>query len=72
MGEKWNSPKTLVETLRWQKPLDRPRRRRADNIKIDLTETGYESKSWIQPAYDKTQWNTHVNSEAIMVILYGR
>jgi hypothetical protein len=39
-----------------KKPLGRPRRRREDNIRMDLKETGWEGVDWIHLAQDKDQW----------------
>jgi hypothetical protein len=36
--------------------LGRPRRRRVDNIKMDLRETGWDSIFWIDLTQDKYQW----------------
>jgi hypothetical protein len=40
MGEKRNAYRLLVETPKGRRPLGRPRRRRVDNIKIDVGEIG--------------------------------
>jgi hypothetical protein len=40
----------------------RPRRRRVDNIKIDLRETGWGFMDWIDLAKDKDQWRALVNT----------
>jgi hypothetical protein len=41
----------------WGKePLGRPRRRRDDNIKMDLQEVGCGSMDWIKLAQDRDRW----------------
>jgi hypothetical protein len=41
MGAKRNANRILVENPQRKRPLGRPRRRWADNIKIDLREIGW-------------------------------
>jgi hypothetical protein len=41
MGAKINEYRILVGKLEGQRPLGRPRRRRVDNIKMDLKEIGW-------------------------------
>jgi hypothetical protein len=43
-----------------EKPLGRRRRRWEDNIRIDVTETGWEVVDWMHLAEDKDQWRVHV------------
>jgi hypothetical protein len=38
-----------------KRPLGRPRRRRVDNIKIDLREIGWDGMDWIDLAQDRDQ-----------------
>jgi hypothetical protein len=45
-----------------KRPLERPRRRREDNIKLDLRETGIDGVNWIQLAQDRVQWLAFVNT----------
>jgi hypothetical protein len=42
--------------------LGRPRRRWADNIKIDLREIGWDGMDWIDLAQDRDQWRVLVNT----------
>jgi hypothetical protein len=45
-----------------KKPLGRPRRRWVDNIKMDLTEIGWDVVDWIELAQDRDQWSALVNT----------
>jgi hypothetical protein len=47
MAEKSNARRILVEK---SKPLARPRRRWANNIKLDLREIGWGGMNWIDLA----------------------
>jgi hypothetical protein len=38
------------------RPLERPRRKWDDNIKMDFTEIGIDGANWIQLTQDKVQW----------------
>jgi hypothetical protein len=54
-GEKSNANRILVGRPEGKKPLGRPRRRRVDNIKIDLREIGWVGMDWIDLAQDMDQ-----------------
>jgi hypothetical protein len=41
--------------------LERPRRRWADNIKIDIREIGWDGMDYIDLAQDRDQWRALVN-----------
>jgi hypothetical protein len=41
--------------------LGRPRRKRVDNIKMDLTEIGWSGIEWVDLAQDRDRWWTLVN-----------
>jgi hypothetical protein len=43
-------------------PLGRPRRRRIDNIKMDLLEIGLSVVDWIGVAQDRYRWRALVNT----------
>jgi hypothetical protein len=46
---------------RLKRPLGRPRRRREDNITIDLRKRGWGGIDWINLAQDRDQWRALVN-----------
>jgi hypothetical protein len=50
MGETRNAYRILERNPEGKKPLGRQRRRWVDNIKIDLTETGWDCMDWIDLA----------------------
>jgi hypothetical protein len=52
----------LVGKPEGKRPLGRPRRRRLDNIKIDLLEIGLSVVDWIGLAQDRYRWRALVNS----------
>jgi len=45
-----------------KRPLGRPRRRKEDNIKIDLQEVELRDMEWIDLAQDKDRWRALVNA----------
>jgi hypothetical protein len=45
-----------------KRPLGRPRRRWVDNIKMDLRETGWDGRDWIELAQDRDQWKALMNT----------
>jgi hypothetical protein len=47
MGAKKNTCRILVEKPKENTPVGRPRRRWADNIKMDLREVGWIGMDWI-------------------------
>jgi hypothetical protein len=54
--------RVLVERPEGKRPLEIPRRRWEDNIKLDLRETGIDGANWIQLAQDVVQWRACVNT----------
>jgi hypothetical protein len=62
-GEKRNTYRILVGKPEEKRPLGRPRRRWANNIKIVLREIGWDCMDWINLAQNKDQWRALVNME---------
>jgi hypothetical protein len=55
MGEKRNAYRILVRKPEGERSLRRPRRRWADNIKIDLREIEWDGVDWVDLAQDRDQ-----------------
>jgi hypothetical protein len=62
MEEKRNAYRILVGKPEGNGPLGRPKRKRVDNIKIDLKEIWWDSMDWIDLARDRDQWMALVNT----------
>jgi hypothetical protein len=62
MGKKRNVYRLLVGKPEGKRPLGRLRRRRIDNIKMDLLELGVNVEDWIGLAQDRNRWRALVNS----------
>ena len=62
MGEERGLYKVLLGKPEGRRPLGRPRRRWADNIRMDLQEVGCVYMDWIGPAQDRHRWRTLVSS----------
>jgi hypothetical protein len=56
MGERRGAYKALVGKCEGRRPLERPRRRWEDNIKMDLREVGWGGADWIDLAQDRDRW----------------
>jgi hypothetical protein len=64
--EKRNAYRLLVRKPEGKRPLGRTRRRRADNIRMDLGEVGWGDVDWIGLAQDRNRWRDLVNSVLIL------
>ena len=45
-----------------KRPLGRPRRKREDNIRMDLKEIDINTRNWVDSAQDRDYWRTSVNA----------
>jgi hypothetical protein len=61
LGEK-NAYRILVGKPERIEPLERPRHRSVDNIKMDLREIGWDGVDWMDMAEDRDQWRALVNT----------
>jgi len=61
-GEERGLYRVLVGKPEGSRPLGRPRRRRVDNIRVDLQEVGCGYMDWIGLAQDTERWQTHVSA----------
>jgi hypothetical protein len=52
--------RVLVGRPKGKRPLGRPRRRREDNIKMDLQAIGGRHGDWMELAQDRDRWRTLV------------
>jgi hypothetical protein len=55
-GEGRDVYRVFVGRPKVKRPLERPRHRWDDNIKMDLKETGIDGVNWIWLAQDRVQW----------------
>jgi hypothetical protein len=62
MGEKRSMYRLLVAKLEGKRPLERPRRRRVDSIKMDLREIGWGDVDWIGVVQDRDKWRNFVKT----------
>jgi hypothetical protein len=56
MGEHRVGHRVLVGKPEGNTPLRRPRRRREDNIKMELQEVGGGHRDWMELAQDRDRW----------------
>jgi hypothetical protein len=62
MGDNRNAYVLLVGRPEGKSPLGRPRRRWADNIRMDLGEVGWDDVDWIGLAQDRNRFRAVVKS----------
>ena len=62
MGEERGVYRVLVGKPEGRRPLGRPRRRWADNFRMDLQEVGCVYRDWIWLAQDRDRWRTLVSA----------
>jgi hypothetical protein len=62
MGERRGVYRVLVRKREGKRPLQRPRCRWEDNIKMDLQEVGCGCMDWIELAEDRDRWRALVNA----------
>jgi hypothetical protein len=60
MGEERKVYKVLLGKPEGKRPLERPRRRWEDGIRMDLREIGWGSVEWIHLAQDRDRWRALV------------
>jgi hypothetical protein len=59
-GKRRGAYRVLVGKPEGRRPLGRPRRRREDNIKMDLREVRWGGVDWIDLAQDRDRWRAVV------------
>jgi hypothetical protein len=62
MEEKRTAYRILMGKPEGKRPLERPKRRWVDNIKMDFREIGWDGMDWIDLAQDRDQWRALVNT----------
>jgi hypothetical protein len=60
-GKKMNAFMILVGKPEGKRPLQRPRHRWVDNIKMNLREIGLNGMDWVDVAHDREQRSVLVN-----------
>jgi hypothetical protein len=72
IGEERNVYRTLMGKPEGKRPLERPRHRWEDGIRMDLKEIGLGSIDWIQLAQDRDRWQALVNTVMNFRVLVPR
>ena len=62
MGEERGVHRFLVGKPEGKRPLERPRRRWEDNIKMDLQEVGGGCGDWMELVQDRDRWRALVST----------
>jgi hypothetical protein len=61
-GEDRNAYRILVGNPKEKRPLERPRRKWVNNIKMDVKEIGLNCIDWIDLSQNMDQWRARVNT----------
>jgi hypothetical protein len=72
MVEGRNVYRVLVGKPEGKRPLERPRRRWEDGIKMDLRKFGWGGVEWIHVAQDGDRWRAVVNAVMNLRVLAPR
>jgi hypothetical protein len=72
MGEGRKVYRVLVGNPEGKRPLERPRHRWQDGIKMDLREIGWGGVEWIHLAQDRDRWRAVVNAVMNLRVLAPR
>jgi hypothetical protein len=72
MGEERNVHRVLMGKPEGKRPLERPRSRWEDGIRMDLRDIGWGSVNWIQLAQDRDRWQVLVNTAMNLQVLAPR
>jgi hypothetical protein len=72
MGEERNVYRVLMGKPEGKTPLERPRHRWEDGIRMNLREIDWGSVDWIQLAQDREQWQVLVNTVMNLWVLAPR
>jgi hypothetical protein len=72
MGEDIKMYKILMGKPEGRRPLERPRRRWEDGVRIDLREIGLGSVDWIRLAQDRNRWQAVVSAVMNLRVLAPR
>jgi hypothetical protein len=72
MGEERNVYRVLMGKREGKRPLDGPRRRWEDGIRMEVREIGWGSVDWTQLAQDRYRWRVLVNTVMNLRVLAPR
>jgi hypothetical protein len=72
MGEERKVYKVLVGKPEGKRPLDRPRHRWEDGIRMDLREIGLGGCGWIRLSQDRDRWRDVVSAVMSLLVLAPR